>query len=591
MKAGLYALASLDGAPLDPLDLQAMGFASPPGSCERHANGLAVRVVDSQAASGSIDFAACGDGVAAFLGYLDEPGDLARQLGRPADTPPAELALAALERFGDDAPSRMLGEWSLLRWHLPARRLTLLASEASRDLMYFATDGRRVAVSPELRRLSRLAWVDAAFDRSGLPMQMSRARLRRAMTGETAIRGARRVVPGTCETFGEGARRTSAVRVPDPPADWQGSFDDAVADLEATLRRIVRQSLRRHGTSAFMLSGGLDSSLLAWLASQELGEGQGMFFLTSVATAESGIPDERDYATSVAKTLGQPIEFMSPDVHASVFRPSARMFARAELPLVSARHYLYDAFYDAALAGGANALFDGAYGELTLTNKLPLASLSKSLRQRARDVRAWLRAQLERGDWPAGGFHARLSHDLLASLPPEWRHQWRAAYAPDPHPGERDLWGFRPAIRKNAMTPTATVSASLRHLMPYRDRRLLRLAAAMPARYLHHGGANRALARAMLKDRLPDSVRLRRSGCPISPDHALRLRRQAQQPLERMELYRAAGAGEWLDLEWLEGALASMARHGAADDRAANLAQMTAIAAEFFVWWKGADGA
>jgi len=587
MKNGLYALASLDGAPLGPIECRTLGFAAPPGEQERRLEGFAVRAIDREEGAGAIGFVVRGDCLAAFLGHLDEPAELARLVGLSPDAPPAELALAALERFGDEAPAMMLGEWSLLCWHAPARELTLLASEACRDLMFFATDGWRVAVSPELRRLSRLDWVGAVFDPAGFPLQLSRGRLRRIMTGETILRGVRRVVPGTREVFAIGKRRTSRVRTPPPPDAWQGSFEDGVADLEKVLRRIVRQQLQRHGTAAFLLSGGLDSSLLAWLGSQERGERQNLFFLSSVAPVASDIPDEREYSQAVAQRLGLPITFICPPESASAYTPSARMFARTELPVTSPRHYLYDALYDAALAGGVDALFDGVYGELTLTNKLSLASSRAPLRQRVRKAKAWLRSFRDRQDWPAGGFHARLSKHALASLPPEWTREWRTAYAPDPAPRARALWGFRPAIRKNAMTPSSAACEGLRHLMPYRDRRLLRLAAGMPASFLHQGGMNRALARAMLKDRLPDAVRLRQFGRPFSPDYMQRMQTQAPLALARMDLFRAAGADEWLDLNWLADALVALGKRGPANFKEAFAVQMTAIAAEFFVWWKG----
>lgn len=586
MKSGLYAIASLDGAPLSPIDCHTLGLCSPPGEHARHLDGFSVRAVDGEEHGRAVDFAVRGDCLAVLLGHLDEPDELARSVDLEPRASPAEIALAALERFGDDAPSAMLGEWALLCWRAPRRELTLLVSEACRDLTFFTTDGRRVAVSPELRRLSTLDWVGRAFDPAGLLLQLSRARLRRIMTGETVLRGARRVVPGTREVFAAGERSTSVVRTPVQPDAWHGSFEEGVAALDAILHRIMRQHLQRYGTVAFLLSGGLDSSLLGWLGSRDLGVGQRMFFLTSVAPAGSGLPDEREFSQAVAQRLGLPVTFVCPPESASVYTPSARMFAHNELPVVSPRHYLYDALYGAALAGGATAVFDGVYGELTLTNKLPWMTSHTTLRQKVREARTWWRDFRDRQDWPAGGFHARLSQHALASLPPGWAREWRAPFAPDPAPRVEDLWGFRPAIRKNVMTPTSAACRPLRHLIPFRDRRLLRLAAAMPASFMCHGGMRRALARTLLKDQLPDSVRLRESGRPFSPDFMQRLRTQAPLALARMDLFRAAGAGEWLDLPWLAEALARAGKRGPANIQEAFEVQVTAIAAEFFVWWK-----
>lgn len=479
----------------------------------------------------------------------------------------------------------MLGEWSLLCWHHPSRQLTVLSSEACRDPMFYATDGKRVAVAPQIRHLARLDWVGGAFDLNGLALQLSRARLRRIMTNETFLRGVTRVIPGTREIFG--AKRSSgALPAHVQPEPWRGSFKDAVVALEHVLQRIVRQHLSRHGKAVSLLSGGLDSSLLAWLESQQRGTDQDICLLTSVAPDGSGLSDEREFSKAVADRLGLPVVFTWPRPEASVYLPAARMFAHAELPVASPRHYLYDALYEAADAQGADVLLDGVYGELTITYPLPLTSTRRSLRRRLSDARIWLREQQDRYDWPASAFHARLSQDALAALPSAWARQWRAPFAHNPPPRPDELWGYRPAVRKNAMTPSSSADARFRHVMPYRDRRLLRLMAAMPAGFIERDGMDRAPARAMLKDRLPDTVRLRKSGGPFSPDYLQRLRTQTRDVLQRMEHFRAAGAAEWLDVKWLEGAMARVSAGTPATPREPYEAQGTAIAAEFFVWWQ-----
>jgi asparagine synthase (glutamine-hydrolysing) len=585
MKSGLYAIASLDGAPLSQIDCHALGLGFLPEKNLRQLDGCVVRAFDHD--SEAIDFAVFGGRLSAFLGFLDEPDDLARQLGLPLGAAPAELALAALEQFGDEAPSRMLGEWSMLCWRADSRKLTLLASEACRDPMFFATNGRFVAVAPELRVLAKLDWVGATLDVPGFLLQLSRARLRRILKSETVLKGGRRIVPGTVEVIGAGTRSTGFLAMPAPQELWQGSFEEGVAALEAVLRRIMRQHLQRYGTVAFLLSGGLDSSLLAWLGSEEKKQAQNLFFISSVANIGSNIPDEREYSQLVAKMLGLPIEFVCPEESASVYRPSAGTFAQNELPVVSPWHYLYDALYSAANTVGSEAVFDGRYGEMTLTNALPLVTSDPSVRQRVRRVISRLKMLHDEYNWPSSGFHVRLSMHALDTLPAHWGEEWHSPFDIDPQPREQDLWGFRPSIRKNAMSPSATTWAGFRNIAPYRDRRLLSLAATMPASFLHHNGMNRALGRAMLKDRLPDAIRLRKSGSPFSPDYPQRMRRQTSQPLARMSLFRAAGADEWLDLGWLERALADLGKGKPAKLKDMFQIQMTTIAAEFIVWWKG----
>jgi asparagine synthase (glutamine-hydrolysing) len=120
--------------------------------------------------------------------------------------------------------------------------------------------------------------------------------------------------------------------------------------------------------------------------------------------------------------------------------------------------------------------------------------------------------------------------------------------------------------------------------MPFRDRRLLDLFATMPAGYLQRGGLDRAPARMMLKGRLPDSVRLRRTGGPFSPDFLVRAQRQALPTIDRIAAFRATEANDWLDLAWLERELRLLSVPGAATYERVHQVQATTGAASYFEW-------
>ena len=327
-KTGLYAIASLSGAPVSPDDLAVLGFSDPPAPRQLEGDCYAVNIVDREEAGRAVHIVERGGTVLVLLGHLDEPAGLAGVLGMDSASPPAELALAALDRFGADAPHHMLGEWSLLRWRGDRRELTLLMSQACRDPLYFSIDRGRVAVSAEMRRLARLDWVGKAFDPNGLFLIWGKARLRRYMTEETPFRGIHRVMPGSRETFDMAGRHSLRLAPISDFEPWRGSFDEALEAIEAVLRRIVGQHLSRHGRAVSLLSGGLDSSVIAWLASRERHEGQAVSFLTSVAPEGSSSPDERAESRLVADHLGLPIRFLAPDAGANPYLPAGPMFAR-----------------------------------------------------------------------------------------------------------------------------------------------------------------------------------------------------------------------------------------------------------------------
>ena len=404
------------------------------------------------------------------------------------------------------------------------------------------------------------------------------------MTDETPFRGVHRLMPGSRESFDPAGRRTLR-RAPIPDiAPWSGTFGEALEAIEAVLRRIVGQHLSRHGRAVALLSGGLDSSVIAWLAAQERHEGQALSFLTSVAPEGSGARDEREESRLVADHLGLPIRFLTPDAAANPYLPEPRMFAHSELPVTSPRHYLYAALYEAARAEGAEILFDGAYGELTITNPVPLEGAPTSLRRYKRLYRDWRRAREERQSWPAGLFHARLSRAALAALPSMVAHDWTAPFEAMPIVRPEAMWGVRAGADKNAMTPTSSPDGQFRHIVPLRDRRLLNLVATMPAAYMEQDGLTRAPARLLLKDRLPDRIRLRRDGKPFSPDFMDRIRAHALPTIAYIEDFRAAGAGDWIDLDWLKERLTIISNQVSITAQEAAEVQSTAVAAAYFKW-------
>ncbi len=586
MKTGLYALASLDGAPLSGNDSALLGLSDPHDSRVIRMPGLAVRAAYSEPERHAISNTVENDTLLVFLGHLDEPLELATKVGCNSAQTPASLALRAMRKWGAGANAHMAGEWSLLTWNAASRELIIGVSDTLRDVMRFSTDGHRVAVAPDVRRLSALAWVGREFDPVGLPLWVARASLRkRFLADRTILRNARAVQPGTCHTFSSGRHGKSDAQTASLPPRWEGSFEEAVTALETTARRIMRETLARLGTVAVPLSGGLDSSTLAWLAAEERRPGQSLFCMTSVAPEGSNLADERKFAEAVARTLHLPIEFVTPHESPSVYQPLGRTFAQADGPSQSPRHYLYDTLYDTAAAGGADAMLDGAWGELTLTRPVslqsPLSELRKVIREAKGTAREWLRG----ATWPDAGFHAKLSHDALQRLPLDIRAQHLSLEKDELlHPDEE--LGFGPGFDKVGILATSAPLAGLRHLTPYRDQRLALLAAGMPAHFACHDRLSRALARAMLKNRLPDEIRLRTHPRPFSPDYSLRLQRQAHYVKARMAVYRRSDARDWINLPWLEGQTEKLSRGGALPITGQFNIQMTAMMAEFFVWWE-----
>jgi asparagine synthase (glutamine-hydrolysing) len=581
LSSGIYGLFRLDGGPVDLRDGNALGMGG--GDMSGAACAHAVDPQDPNAlhrveADGALTI---------LVGHIEEPQALAARLNVAPTLPAAVLARAALDRFGGETAAEMIGEWSLLHWDRGDHRLVLTMSAARRDRLFFAVDGPRVAVAPNLFALSRISWIGNRLDEAGLLVSIGRADLRAALREEmgdrTMLAKVRQLEPATRLTITANGIRRDAAAILVPQPRWTGSFNDAVVAAEETMRTILHARIARTAVPGVLLSGGLDSSTIAWLASRERAAEQRMILLTSVAPPGSGLADEAMFADAVADRIGLTAEHVWPPEHADIYRPSDAILAGASRPPMPVRHCLTETFQARGKALGATALFDGSFGEATLTGKFALTTMRQHLRSTAGRLR---RALVGAAAEPVrGAFHVRLSAERLAALPAAMR-------APPPATVKNairrphDPWGYLPGADKALLHPNEFYPGALRMEFPFRDIRLLRLFAGFPAGFLVHDGLDRAPVRYMLASHLPDMIRLRRSGRPASPDHMARLQRQASAARQRIATFRKAEVQEWIDLDWLDQALARIAARGPANFAESYEVQLTAITAEFLTWWR-----
>lgn len=566
--SGLWGLVRIDGGPLARAETDRFGL--PPASGSRSVLGRDTQ--DPDAVSELDD----GAGLTILTGWIAAPGDLARQLGFPADAPPAALARAALLRFGEQVPLHLPGEWSL--FHADASGTTWLVQAATaRDRLFFAATGPRLAFAPDAAALAGLERSAGELDSEAIGLSLGRADLRELLGSRTIYRGIEKLLPGGSLRFGrDGTLQRHRTGMPELDPPRRISAADALTELEEVLRRIVRERLGRTRRPAVLLSGGLDSALIAGLAAQELAEPP--LALCSVAPEGSGIADEFAFARAVAERHGIELLPVCPPPDANPFRPPRHVLRGADIPLLSNRHSLTSSFHVAAHELGATMLVNGSYGELTVTARLPGPL---TLRQRLGIVRRWLEARLQadRAD-----FHARLAPHLTAQLA---RHRTPLKEARVWTPRPSGQIGYILGSDRAIAQPNAYYAGALRMDFPYRDLRLLRLYASLASELPYALGPDRGPGRSIAKGLLPEEVRLRPRGLPADPGHLARLQAFAGRARERIPAFRALQLDEWLDLDWLDQALARAGERGVATVVEANQIQITALAAEYLAMLRG----
>jgi len=254
-------------------------------------------------------------------------------------------------------------------------------------------------------------------------------------------------------------------------------------------------------------------------------------------------------------------------------------------PVLSNRHRLTEAFQNVGKSKGIKLLFNGTYGELTVTAKFgrrhPVIRLLSALRQKLRPSSNAAPPQTH-----TNPFHVRLAAHRITSLPAEIDAVLSAGSQDSNRPVNEPFVGYLPGISKAFDLPNEFHPGAIRMDYPYRDLRLLRLIASFPRAMLVKHAADRGIARNILKDRIPDAVRMRRHGMPASPDHVPQLQAQASAARARIPHFRKHEVDDWLDLDWLDENLGRISQHGPSNVSDANETQLTAIAAEFLTWWR-----
>ena len=198
-----------------------------------------------------------------FVGSIDNRRELARGLGRAAETPdPARdgtLAAELWEAYGEEGLARIAGQFALALWDARNRRVVLARDRVGYAPLYFALDGERLVFASEYKALLAIPSIPAAPNRAALQAIHN---TKWVLPGFTCLQGVHPVAPGTLVEVREG--RTQSRRFWDIPVR---TADRDEAGHAGRLRESFLETLRiqaepydRIGVS---LSGGLDSAVVA----------------------------------------------------------------------------------------------------------------------------------------------------------------------------------------------------------------------------------------------------------------------------------------------------------------------------------------
>ena len=506
--------------------------------------------------------------------------------GTESDT---EILLAALVHDGPDALRSLRGMFALSLWRPAERSLLLARDPLGKKPLFYATrgDGALVFASTLDAVLTGLGRTPAVR-----PDAVAHYLAHMVVPQEAVIyEGIHRVPPGSWIRF-QGASETARGvfwEVPDR-ADWKGSREELLEEIEGALRVSVRRRLVSDVPVGAFLSAGLDSGTIVSLMAEESSEA----VLTFTAGTTGDPLDERGAARSIAERYGtRHAEVEVPPLSAEAL---PRLIWQAGEPFGDASLLPSAGVAAAARSGVSVALtgdggdelffgysvFEGVRRAEQLRRILP-APLIRGFRVAGDDtspgIRNKLDALLDYASAPlAASFRNRMGWEAAARRrllriperePAEWiyrRRLERYAHLPDADALRRTLLGTWLPNDYLTKVDVATMAVGLEARSPFLDMDLVDLMLRVPAGLAFPRGEPKALLKPIARRLLPPEIIGRRKtgfGIPV--------RRWLLGPLRdayrRFVTAKGLALHEWIAPEAAADAYVELERGSARADR------------------------
>lgn len=409
-----------------------------------------------------------------------------------------EVLLKAWLEWGEGCLSRLTGMFAFALWDPRSAALHLVRDATGMKPLYVCEQPHGVAFASEIKAFLQLPGFDARLDPHGVQQFLEFGYV---FDGHgTMLAGIEKLLPGERVVLRSGqlAERVRWFRPPAPDAADDRGESERVTELRDTLETVIDEHLIADVPVGLLLSGGLDSSVVAALAARS-----GPLTTICMGFAHSNV-DERAHARAVAEFIGSDhhdVLIHAEDVRREVL-DGVWVFDDlfADWGTLTSR-LLYrrcrEMGFKVVLVGeGADELF-GGYDVFDLPPRLGL----------------WQQFRLYQRY--CGRRWGRLLSPFRAAI----RDYLREAGG-DPFHAVR-LFESRRQLPNNYVMKVdkASMSESVEARAPYLDRRIAELAWRTPAAWLQLGGENKYLLRAVARHSalLPPAIMARKKfGAPLA---------------------------------------------------------------------------
>lgn len=246
-----------------------------------------------------------------FNGEIYDHRSLRRQLEsrghRFSSACDSEVVLHLYEEEGLSAVEALRGMFAFALWDDRRRRLLLARDALGQKPLYYRRCAGGLLFASEVKAILAAGDFEREIDPAALWHHLS---LRWVPPPSTLLRGIEKLPPAHLATWHEGTLEVRPYWRPRFVPKHRGSGGELLAAVRARLVEAVDSHLAADVPVGLLLSGGLDSSMVAAVAARELGHRPPAFV---VGVGDGGF-DERPWARQVARHLGL-------ELHESVVEP------------------------------------------------------------------------------------------------------------------------------------------------------------------------------------------------------------------------------------------------------------------------------
>lgn len=523
---------------------------------------------------------------------IDNREELIRALageGMPPDPTDADLLLAAYRRWREACPERLLGDFVFAVWDNAEQQLFLARDAMGGRSLCYHFDGRRCVFASEVGQILDVPGFQQRINEGKIADFL--ARLNHEYS-ETLFESVYYCPPAHAVTVSAGGVRKRRYWDIDPAARLRYRDDREYAEhfLEI-LTAATRCRMRAVGPVGLSMSGGLDSTLLAALATKLLPEAilpQARLKTFSYAFDELKSCDERDYIRQVVERLGLDATYVPGDDKWAL-KDLPRWPVERDYIWADAYTGLVNAVAAAAREAGCRVLLNGQFGDvLFIGGSYWAAELLKG--GRWTDLGRAVREHHGQIQWRS----CLLEHGLQQMIPARFKRMLSPLKRPpllQRHPA------FHPAlaerVKLRALRARTADDSRLRRFSapgqwvrltaltdsfwaedfgesrryynrfgleaesPYFDRRIVEYAMALPADQLGRPWRNRWVQRNAMAGLVPDAVRERAEKTDFELLTARGLFERETETVRRILAKRLSVQRHFVRSDWMEKAVSN----------------------------------